>query len=111
MEYRNAMRYALPAIGVAVPIAMLLNRMRCCERGENKDVMLLSESSIDLQTAMHKALKLVPGTPVEVELEEECGIPVWQVDIVPKKGGPTREVVIDARTGDLLEMRAEMEES
>lgn len=108
-QRRNKMWYALPIIGLAVPTAVTLIR-RLSGGGmptESKDEVLLDESNLDLQSALHKALKYVPGTPVEVELEEEHGIPVWEVQVVPKKGGPTREILIDAKTGDLLEMKAE----
>lgn len=109
--------YALPVIGAAIPAIMALKHRSVCreeeveeERG-SKDRMLVKQSNINLVQALNTALKYVPGTPVEVELEENCGMPVWEVEIVPKKGGPTRDVRIDARTGDLLELRSEFSEA
>ncbi len=101
--------YALPIVGAAIPAVIMLRRRAAGmeEEKESNDRMLLDESNINLTQAMNTALKFVPGTPIEVELEEEKGMPIWEVEIVPKKGGPTREVHIDARTGDLLEMKAE----
>lgn len=108
-QTRRTMRYALPVIGAAVPAVVMLLRRVTGRRGprESKDQMLLRESALDLRSAMNTALRYIPGTPVEVELEEEHGMPVWQVEIVPKKGGPTREVLVDAKSGDVLEVRAE----
>lgn len=107
----NKAWYALPVIGLAIPAVMMLTRR--CERMEEEvestDLTLLDESNLSLTQALNTALKYVPGTPVEVELEAEHGMPVWQVEIVPKKGGPTRDIRIDARTGDLLEMKAGFE--
>jgi len=106
---RSVMRYAVPVIGAAIPAAVMLARraFRRPRPGESKERMLLRRSNLDLQGAMNAALKYVPGTPVEVELEEEHGMPVWEVQVVPRKGGPTREVLVDAKTGDILEMKAE----
>lgn len=99
--------YALPVVAAAIPAVMMLKGRANRIAEESKDRMLLDESNINLTQAMNTALKYIPGTPIEVELEDEKGVPVWEVEIVPKKGGPTRDVRIDARTGDLLEMKAE----
>lgn len=108
---RNMLKYALPIIGAAVPVATMLIRraMTSGMLGETKEEKLLKQSNVDLQHAMHTALKYVPGIPVEVELEEDHGLPIWEVEVVPKGGGPVREVLIDARSGDLLQMKAEFE--
>ena len=99
--------YALPVAGAV----MMLARRRHKERhGESKEEALLDEANLGLTQALNIALRYVPGTPVEVELDQEHGMPVWEVEIVPKKGGPPRKVLIDARTGDVLEMRAEFPE-
>lgn len=110
MEHkRNTMWYALPIAGAAV--FMLARRFRGREEvTESTDQLLLDESEFDLQSAMSIALRHIPGTPVEVELEDKNGMAVWEVEIVPKKGGPTREVVIDAKTGDILEVKSDYNE-
>lgn len=111
MERRNTMRFALPAIGAAIPLAaMLIRKARHRVECMSEEEWLLRQSKIDLMTAMNTALRYMPGTPVEVELEEEHGMVVWSVEIVPRKGGPTREVLIDAETGDVLEMLADFED-
>lgn len=111
-QRRSTMRYALPILG-AIWAVMRLRRRSKGGPGtqKSKEEMLLGESRLDLRSALNRALKYVPGTPVEIELEEERGMPVWGVEIVPKKGGPTREVLIDAKTGDVLEMKAEIGEA
>lgn len=108
-DTRKALRYALPVIGAVVPITMMIRRARGCCAARTKEENLLRDTNVDLESALDTALKYVPGTPIEVELEEADGIPVWEVEIVPKKGGSTREVIIDAQTGDLLELKAETE--
>lgn len=117
-QKRGFLKYGLPALGIALPIAGILWRRAAYikeesveeEEGDSsRDQELLMASNIDINAAMGKALKLVPGTPIEVELEEEHGIPVWEVEVVPAKGGPTREVMIDARSGDVLEIKADFE--
>lgn len=110
VQTRRNWWYALPIVGAAIPIALMLTRRfgeEPCVPKESKEEVLLRESNIDLRKAMDTALKYVAGTPVEVELEESNGMPVWEVQVVPKHGGPTREVLIDAKSGDLLEMKAE----
>ena len=107
---RNVMRYVLPILG-ALGASMLLRRVAARQaRAESKEQMLLRASRLDIQGAMNAALKHVPGTPVEAELGEEHGMPVWEVQIVPRRGGPTREVLIDAKSGDVLEMKLEFPE-
>jgi len=112
-QRRSMMRYALPILGGVISAFMVLRRRwkGGSVTGESKEQMLLKESRLDLNGAVSRALGYIPGTPVEVELEEEHGMPVWEVDIVPRKGGPTRQVLIDAKTGDVLEMKAEIGEA
>ena len=52
------------------------------------------------------ALAAVPGGQVRsAELESEHGVTVWSVRVV--KGGVTRDLLIDARTGKVVRDRAE----
>ncbi|HUV04248.1 MAG TPA: PepSY domain-containing protein [Armatimonadota bacterium] len=111
-QRRYMMRYVLPILG-AVWAAIIMRRRarRWAGAEQSKEAMLLRQSNLDLHDAVSRALKYVPGTPVEVELGEEHGMPVWEVEIVPRKGGPNREVLVDAKTGDVLEMKAEIGEA
>jgi uncharacterized membrane protein YkoI len=108
-QRRNLMRFGIPIVGIAIPALMMLKKRGKApyEAEKSKDQILLEESRIDLQGAMRRAVKYMPGTPIEVELEEHNGSPVWEVEIVPPKGGPTREVMIDAKTGEVLEVKSE----
>lgn len=110
-QRRNLMRYGIPIASIAIPTVMMLKKREriASESSKSKEQMLLESSRIDLQAAMRRALKYLPGSPVEIELEEQHGVPVWNVEIVPATGGPTREIVIDAKTGDILEMKSEFE--
>lgn len=110
-QRRNLMRYGIPIASLMIPAAMMMKkRARSAGEGpKSKEQMLLESSKIDLQGAMRRALKYLPGSPVEIELEEQHGLPVWEVEIVPTTGGPTREIMIDAKTGSILEMKPEFE--
>lgn len=99
--------YALPAVALVVPTVLMLTRRMGQVIEENSDRSLLEQTNLNLTDALHKAQKYIPGMPIEVELKEEHDLPVWEVEIVPKKGGPTREIRIDACTGDVLEMKTE----
>lgn len=105
----RAMKYILPIAGAAIPAFFLIKRRRMSD-GQMmvcRDQELLEESCLDVKGAMNIARKHIRGTPVEVELKEEHGIPAWEVEILPRNGGPVRELLIDARTGDLLEMKSD----
>ncbi len=111
-QRRSPMQYVLPIAGAIIPAFFLIRRMRGGKDGDGqmmvcKELELLEESCLDINGAMKVALKHVQGTPVEVELTEEHGIPAWEVEILPRHGGPVREVVLDARNGDLLEIRSD----
>lgn len=108
-QKKSAMRYILPIAGAAVPAFFLIRRMRGGDgRPEaSREMELLQESCLDINGAMKTARKHIKGRPVEVELKEEHGIPMWEVEVLPKNGGPVRELLLDARTGDLLEMKAD----
>lgn len=108
-QKRGAMQYILPIAGAAIPAIILIRRMR--GGNGNMDIcreqILLEESCLDINDAMKIANRHIKGTPVEVELKEDHGIPMWEVEILPKNGGPVRELLLDARTGDLLEMKSD----
>lgn len=110
-QRRNLMRYGIPIASMMIPAAMMLKKRgrTANESTKSKEQMLLEASKIDLQGAMRRALKYLPGSPIEIELEEQHGVPVWEVEIIPAKGGPTREIMIDAKSGNILEMKSEFE--
>jgi uncharacterized membrane protein YkoI len=78
-----------------------------CEspEGEDEDEDLLAGVEITLQEAMELAAQMEPdGVTVDAELTDEYGDgPVFDVDRTV--GEETREVLIDARTGEWLRTR------
>lgn len=65
--------------------------------------------TLTAQEAIEIALKEVPGLVEEVELEDEDGVPVFEIEIVSADGLET-EVEIDALTGDVLEIESDEDE-
>ncbi|TDD80216.1 PepSY domain-containing protein [Actinomadura rubrisoli] len=59
--------------------------------------------------AANAALKAVPGAVEEVELDDDAGRAVWEIDVLARDGG-WREVVVDSGTGRLLSDRADSPE-
>lgn len=70
-------------------------------------VHMAGEAKISADQALHTALHKVPGTVVEMELEEEKNHQLmWEVEIVTADG-KLMEVEIDGTTGDVLEVKEE----
>jgi uncharacterized membrane protein YkoI len=68
---------------------------------------LAGQAKVGLETAQAIALKARPGDVTDKELEKEKGGSGlrWSFDI--KSGGKTFEVGVDAKTGKILENKAE----
>ena len=68
---------------------------------------LAGQAKVGLEEAQAVALKARPGAVADKELEKEKGGSGlrWSFDI--KSGGKTFEVGVDARTGKILENKAE----
>ena len=68
---------------------------------------LASQAKVGLEQAQGIALKARPGAVTDKELEKEKGGSGlrWSFDI--KSGGKTFEVGVDAKTGKILENKAE----
>ena len=56
---------------------------------------------ISIQEAMNVALGRVPGQVVKVELEQENGLWVYEVDIITLQG-VRYEVIVDMNTGAIV---------
>jgi hypothetical protein len=102
-------KYIFPIIGAAIPIAGFIARqaMSACRRRNRREARLLKKSNLDYRSAAETGLKYVKGTPIELELTDVGGEPVWEVEILPQNGGQVREVRIDAKTGDILTEKSE----
>lgn len=73
-------------------------------------IHVASEAQVSADQAIQTALQKVPGTVVEVELEEEKDHKaIWEVEIVTADS-KLMEVEIDAKTGEVLEVEEEKAE-
>ncbi|MBO2452698.1 PepSY domain-containing protein [Actinomadura barringtoniae] len=63
-----------------------------------------AQTPVGADQAMAAALKAVPGTVGEADLDGEYGRPAWEVDVLARNGG-WHEVLIDGRTGATLGQR------
>ncbi|WP_018290567.1 PepSY domain-containing protein [Verrucomicrobium sp. 3C] len=65
-------------------------------------------AKISPEEARQTALEKVPGKVKEVERKlEKGGMPVYEVEIVPRSGGGEREVEVGALSGEVREIREE----
>jgi uncharacterized membrane protein YkoI len=61
-----------------------------------------AQTAISEEQARAAALVAVPGAVLEIELENENGRLVYEVEIRPAAGGPAVEVLVDAASGAVL---------
>jgi uncharacterized membrane protein YkoI len=64
------------------------------------------KTAVSLAQAAAAALKAVPGTVAEIELDDEHGTTAWEVEVVAGNGD-RRDVTIDAGDGNVLTNRAD----
>lgn len=77
------------------------------EMGIQQKVHVAGEATISADQALHTALHKVPGTVVEMELEEEPNHqPTWEVEIVTADKR-LMAVKIDGKTGSVLDVEEE----
>ena len=97
------MRSFIPIIAAAVvltaPIAVAAKPIKGAE--------LAGQASVTLAVARATALKAHPGTVTDEELEKETGGSGLRYSFDIKQGGKVYEVGIDAKTGAVLENKAE----
>ena len=65
---------------------------------------LVSSAAVTLQQAVEKAVRSVPGTVVEAELEKHDGRVVYEIDIIDERGKEC-EVLVDAKTGEMIRIK------
>lgn len=68
---------------------------------------LAKDAVVKMDAARSAALKARPGTVTDAELEKESGGSGLRYSFDIKSGGKTYEVGIDAKTGAILENKAE----
>ena len=76
---------------------------------EGKITELVKDAKVTIEQAIKSAVKKVPGTVVEAELEKKHGKTVWEVEVVGGDGNVT-EVHIDAATGTIIDTEAKKDE-
>ncbi|CNF52771.1 Peptidase propeptide and YPEB domain [Mycobacterium tuberculosis] len=64
------------------------------------------KTAVSLARAADAALKAVPGTVAEIELDDEHGRTAWEVEVVAGNGD-RRDVTVDAGDGRVLKNRAD----
>ena len=64
-------------------------------------------AAISAKQAVDIALAAVPGRVYELELEKEDGIMVWEVELLSAKDNKEYEVLIDATSGEVINMELE----
>ena len=67
---------------------------------------LAKQAKITQDEAINAALEKVPGTVEEVELEDEKGTIVYEIELV-STDGTEHEVEVDAQTGEVLKVEAD----
>lgn len=65
-----------------------------------------AKTSVSLTQAADAALKAVPGTVEEAELDDEHGRAVWEIGVLAD-GGTPRDVVVEAGDGKVTANRAD----
>jgi uncharacterized membrane protein YkoI len=99
------MRKPLPAFGSAAVLALI---MSCPIIGyAYTGQELAPQAAVSLQQARAIALKTVPGTVTDQELEKEPGGSGLRYSFDIKAGAKTFEVGVDAQTGAVLERKVE----
>lgn len=74
---------------------------------DDDDAKALQAAKISMAEALKTALKEVPGTIDEAELEHHQGKAAYSVEVYPEDGSTKRDVHVDAATGQVLEVTDE----
>lgn len=69
-------------------------------------VLLKAGDILPLETILQKAKQIKPGQVIEVELEKEDGLYVYELEIVDYSG-EVWELELEAKTGELVELENE----
>lgn len=94
---KNALKLILPLVLVTViPMVAIADN----------DDLPVTEVAVSITNAMSIALEQVGGNVVGVELEQEDGVTLWEVEVIGADSKPV-EVMIDAQTGAVIEIEAD----
>ena len=82
--------------------------MVSAQKGEPGQALPTSEAKLSRAAAKRIALAKVPsGTIRSAEIEKEKGALVWSFDIATPKSRDIREILVNARTGAIVDMSTE----
>lgn len=99
--------YLVAAVALAMAAPALADRGHG-RSGDHDDALEAVEAreALPLTRIMEIALHTVPGEIIEIELDREDGRLIYEVDVLTRTGR-LRQVEIDARTGQVLEVEDE----
>ena len=64
-----------------------------------------AEALVPMETILEAARTAAPGQVVEIELERKWRMWVYEVEVIPQRGGPKMRLIYDAQTGGLISWR------
>ncbi len=97
-------KYMIPTVAATVISAISATPMASAD--SNDDYMEERNIRITAEESKNIALEKIPGTVEEVELDEEDGFFVYEVE-VETKDGKEYEFMIDAQTGEILDFESD----
>ena len=108
---KKAKKFILPAVVTAVIIGGGFSFVAYAQTAEENQIQaeLAKQATVTEEAAIKIALEQVPGTVEEVELEDENGTIIYEIEI-KAEDGTEQEVDIDATTGDVVKVEAEDDE-
>ena len=93
-------KYVIPSIAVTM-IGVGTTAAGVSADSDDHNPRYQQEINVTEQESKEIALERIPGTVEEVELEDEDGHVVYEVEL-KSENGDEHEVIIDAQTGDIL---------
>jgi uncharacterized membrane protein YkoI len=108
---KKAKKFIFPAVATAVIIGGGFSYVAYAQTSEENQIQaeLAKQAKVTEEEAIKIALEEVPGTVEKVELEDEDGTIVYEIEI-RAEDGTEQEVEIDATTGDVVKVEAEDDE-
>ena len=108
---KKVKKIIIPAVVTAVIIGGGFSYVAYAQTAEENQIQaeLAKQATVTEEAAIKIALEQVPGTVEEVELEDENGTIVYEIEIRAEDGAE-QEVDIDATTGDVVKVEAEDDE-
>ena len=108
---KKAKKFIFPAVATAFIIGGGFSYVAYAQTVEENQIQaeLAKQAKVTEEAAIKIALEQIPGTVEEVELEDENGTIVYEIEI-RAEDGTEQEVEIDATTGEVVKVEAEDDE-